>query len=120
MRPRTEHDWRIRDVRHPKRQSGVPTYVWHKCPHCLDRFTSRQWLAHEYECPSRPARVPKRIIVDLGWVKQIPFGKPPIKWHKCPFCKNRFTGRQWLAHSCQERNRKAKGSMWITPERLPS
>jgi hypothetical protein len=114
LRARTEHDKFIRDVRH-KKHAGRHSRVWHKCPWCSLKFTGQQWLSHEYMCPSRPPRPPPEQIVDFGRVKKRVWGKPPIKWHKCPFCKNKFTGRQWLAHTCKERNMKERGCLWITP-----
>jgi hypothetical protein len=54
--------------------------------------------------------------VDFGRVKQRVWGKPPHKWHRCPFCKNKFTEREWLAHKCKERSRMEHGGMWLTPK----
>jgi DNA-binding CsgD family transcriptional regulator len=115
VRPRTEHDKRIRDVRRQK-HPGWRLCVWRTCLWCKGKFTGRQWLSHEYQCSSRPSRPPPDQIVDFGRVKKRAWGKLPYKWHKCPFCKNKFTGRQWLAHKCKERNRTKYGEMWLTPQ----
>src|ERR1700733_2764285 len=76
----------------------------------------RQWLSHEYQCRSRPPRPPPQQIVDFRRVKQRVWCKPPRKCHRCPFCKNKFTGREWLAHQCKERSRVEHGGMWLTPK----
>ena len=115
MRPRTQNDRTIRDVRPGKQPGGRPC-VWHKCSYCAGQFTGRQWLSHEYQCSSRPPRPPPEQIVDFGRVKQRVWGKPPRKWHRCLFCKNKFTGREWLAHQCKERSRVEHGGMWLTPK----
>ena len=114
MRPRTCQDRFIRDVRHKRHAGGRPR-VWHKCPWCSLKFNGRQWLSHEYNCPSRPLRREPKQVVDFGRVQKRVWGKPPVKWHKCPFCKNKFAGREWLAHTCRERDLKERGCLWITP-----
>ena len=114
MRPFTCHDRFIRDVRHKKHPGGRPR-VWHQCPWCSLKFNGRQWLSHEHNCPSRTLRPEPEQVVDFGRVKNRVFGKPPVKRHKCPFCKNKFTGREWLAHTCKERSRITHGGMWLTP-----
>jgi hypothetical protein len=41
-------------------------------------------------------------------------GKASIQMAQMSVLQEQFTGRQWLAHSCKERDRKRYGGMWLT------
>ena len=48
---------------------------------------------------------PPPQIRNYGHDRKRVWPKPRYKWHKCPFCHNQFTGRQWLSHTRKERDR---------------
>ena len=51
MRPRTQHDRLMRDMRRQRHAGGRPP-VRRKCPWCKRTLTGREWLTHEHQCPS--------------------------------------------------------------------
>jgi len=97
VRPRTQNERAIRDMR-PRKHAGSPLRMV-QMPILRGKVHRQAMALARIPAQLASSASPPEQIVHFGRVKQKVWGKPPSKWHRCPLCKNKFTGRQRLVSS---------------------